>query len=246
MRACWLIIEWLVLGKEFLERPMVRRVLVGLAMGAVVLAALRSQVGFVFLICLVVSGGAVETALLLTRTRMGEGTLILAGALIWGGVFWGFQSLYDLGSAWLLAPILIAASGDVGAMVIGRRWGTTRLPASIAGHKTVEGLVGGVLAGALAGEVYLFFLQPSNPGSAAYIALAAALAAQAIDLTGSVLKRRAGVQGRGSGSVFRDLPCYQGLADLWSWSGHGGFLDRTGSHAAAALVVAAAHWANFI
>lgn len=105
-----------------------------------------------------------------------------------------------------------AIVGDVGAYVVGRLFGRTRIAPSISPNKTWEGLLGGVVASA----VTAWFVLPlvdgelfADPKDAALIAALAALAGFFGDLAESLVKRDLGLKDLG-----RMLP------------GHGGVLDR--------------------
>jgi CDP-diglyceride synthetase len=110
---------------------------------------------------------------------------------------------------------------DIGAYFAGRAWGRRKLAPRLSPGKTVEGLLGGLLA-ALGVAVAARVLWPERfPAWPWWIGLCAvvALVSVAGDLYESRLKRRAGVKDSG-----RLLP------------GHGGVLDRVDSLLAAAPV----------
>lgn len=130
--------------------------------------------------------------------------------------------ILNLGSgvAWTLALVLIVWAYDTGAYLVGRQVGRTRLVDHISPSKTVEGLVGGLVAatiGAGAGAA-LIGLEPWHP---LILGPAVGLAAQAGDLAESLLKRAA--DRKESGFL---VP------------GHGGILDRIDSFLFAAPVLA--------
>ena len=129
--------------------------------------------------------------------------------------------LHWLGSerGWILLLVLAVWSYDTGAYLVGRNFGRTRFLTHISPSKTVEGLIGGVVATTLVAGLLLLALG-QNPLHAAALGPLTALAAQAGDLAESTIKRAAGA--RDSGTL---IP------------GHGGILDRVDSFLFAAPVV---------
>ena len=107
----------------------------------------------------------------------------------------------------LLWVFIVTWSTDIGAYFAGRAIGKRKLAPSISPGKTVEGLVGGVIAATLLGGAWGFVLE--LPPALFVLAPVFALSAQAGDLFESWMKRSAG------------------LKDSGSWlPGHGGLLDR--------------------
>ena len=129
--------------------------------------------------------------------------------------------LHWLGSerGWILLLVLAVWSYDTGAYLVGRNLGRTRFLTHISPSKTVEGLVGGVVATTIVIGVMLAALG-QNPVHASVLGPLTALAAQAGDLAESVIKRAAGATD--SGTL---IP------------GHGGILDRVDSFLFAAPIV---------
>jgi len=116
------------------------------------------------------------------------------------------------GVAALLAVAGGAIIGDIGAYVVGRLFGRTRIAPSVSPNKTLEGLLGGIVTSG----VLAWFVLPvidgelfADPKDAAVIAALAALAGFFGDLAESMVKRDLGLKDLG-----RMLP------------GHGGVLDR--------------------
>ncbi|MFP6888080.1 MAG: phosphatidate cytidylyltransferase [Opitutales bacterium] len=119
---------------------------------------------------------------------------------------------------WVLA---VAKFSDVGALLVGKLIGRTKMAPSISPGKTIEGLVGGIGASVGIGVLFPWVLQTYQPGlvsfeginlepgSAAILALPIAIAAVIGDLIASVLKRLANV--KDSGGV---IPGIGGMLDL--------------------------------
>ncbi len=120
--------------------------------------------------------------------------------------------------AWILALVLVVWAFDTFAYFSGRRFGRHPFMAHISPSKTLEGVIGGLVASALIGAVLVAALgRPWLAGLGFGLVLAAA--AQAGDLAESMLKRAAGA--KESGTL---IP------------GHGGMLDRIDSFLFAAPV----------
>lgn len=120
--------------------------------------------------------------------------------------------------AWILALVLVVWAFDTFAYFSGRRFGRHPFMAHISPSKTLEGVIGGLVASALIGAVLVAALgRPWLAGLGFGLVLAAA--AQAGDLVESMLKRAAGA--KESGTL---IP------------GHGGMLDRIDSFLFAAPV----------
>ncbi len=176
------------------------------------------------------------TALILTgasASRLSPASRTAAYAAVWFGLLLAHAPM----TAWAGHPalILIAVLGvfaaDTGAYFTGRLIGRRKLAPTISPGKTVEGLIGGILASAAAVTILAILLDPLQTGGEDAANQGAALAVQPVepwawalvgvligfagaagDLFVSWLKRKAGV--KDSGSL---LP------------GHGGILDRIDS-----------------
>ena len=120
---------------------------------------------------------------------------------------------------WILLLILAVWSYDTGAYLVGKQIGRHKFLTHISPSKTIEGLVGGVVATTVVVSLLLWGLGQS-PLHGLVLGPLAALVAQAGDLAESELKRAA--DSKDSGTL---IP------------GHGGMLDRIDSFLFAAPVV---------
>ncbi len=130
-----------------------------------------------------------------------------------------------LGLELVMWVFIVTWATDIGAYFAGRSYGRRKLAPTISPNKTVEGLIGGVIAAVLFGGLWAFL---TGLGSALYLlAPLFAVAAQGGDLFESAIKRRAGVKDSGNW-----LP------------GHGGLLDRLDGLAPVAVLAAAVQMAG--
>jgi phosphatidate cytidylyltransferase len=176
-----------------------------------------------YLFAVVVAG--VATAMFYEWTRLVRGW----GALWYMGGF-VYALLPALALLWvreragidlLLWTFIVTWSTDIGAYLAGRSFGRRKLAPSISPGKTVEGLIGGVVAATLFGGAWVFGIGLGKP--LLLFAPLFAIAAQVGDLFESAMKRRAGVKDSGGW-----LP------------GHGGVLDRLDGLVPVAVLTAAA------
>jgi phosphatidate cytidylyltransferase len=125
----------------------------------------------------------------------------------------GFDNRVDLSSHLLGYFFLVVFLSDIGAYFAGRAFGTHKFAPAISPGKTVEGLIGGLLAAAAGAAVATAWFFPELPYKWS-IPLAIVLAGVGVlgDLAESAMKRGAGAKDAAS-----ILP------------GHGGFLDRLDS-----------------
>lgn len=168
---------------------------------------------------------AIATAMFYEWTRLTRGW----GALWYiGGFFYALLPALALlwireraGIDLLLWAFILTWSTDIGAYFAGRKFGQRKLAPTISPGKTVEGLLGGVVAATLLGGAWVFAVGLGK--ALLFLAPIFAIAAQGGDLFESSIKRRAGVKDSGSW-----LP------------GHGGVLDRLDGLVPAAVLTAAA------
>ena len=140
------------------------------------------------------------------------GILVLAPA----GIALGRMIEAPNGRALIFFLLLMVVAADIGAFLIGRRWGRVKLAPRVSPGKTWEGVLGGVILAAVVAVIgSIVFHVPPAPflGVCALVIVASIVG----DLTESLFKRFAGL--KDSGSI---LP------------GHGGILDRIDSMTAAA------------
>ena len=145
------------------------------------------------------------------------GAATIAGIAIWTGllpVFWLF-AFRDHG-AWLAAGlVLVVKSGDIGAYFTGLAVGRHKLIPWLSPKKTIEGGIGGLIFGGLAGGG-LALLTAEQPPNMSLSMTAGVLGGVSLALVGglgdlleSLLKRAAGA--KDSGSV---LPGMGGILDV--------------------------------
>ncbi len=136
--------------------------------------------------------------------------------LLYIGVFGAHICLLRVmpeGAAWILVATAITAGSDTGAYFSGRRFGRHKLCPAVSPKKTVEGVVGGVLAAIFTSLLVGHWLL-AEPRSVFLVCAAVVLSLFGVmgDLIESVIKRGVGVKDSGS--------CL---------GGHGGILDRIDS-----------------
>ncbi|MGE4550265.1 MAG: phosphatidate cytidylyltransferase [Opitutales bacterium] len=120
------------------------------------------------------------------------------------------------GMCFVLWIVAVSKFSDMGALLVGRGIGRTKMAPSISPGKTVEGLLGGIATATLVGAG-LPFLFPEfvpeglafGPKEACLLAIPIAVVAVIGDLIASVLKRLAGI--KDSGGV---IPGIGGMLDL--------------------------------
>jgi phosphatidate cytidylyltransferase len=117
------------------------------------------------------------------------------------------------GKQWLVFLFLVIWASDIGAYYVGTAFGKHRLYEKISPKKSIEGLLGGILASVLVAILCKLWLVPAAGwAEAALLGAFLALVGTVGDLAESLIKRSAGV--KDSGTI---IP------------GHGGILDRMDS-----------------
>ncbi len=129
------------------------------------------------------------------------------------------------GPAMLLFVMVLIWAADSGAYFAGRKFGKHKLAPQVSPGKTIEGVVGGLLAAALFSVIGATSFDLPVLGGISFVLLSVIVVLLSVigDLFESLFKRRAGV--KDSGQL---LP------------GHGGVLDRIDSLTAAAPIFALA------
>ena len=208
---------------ELAKRSMVGAALIALALAAAVIG------GYAF----VVLAALASCVLLYEWRRLVHGwgfgwqvagflyALVPALALLW------IRERSLVGVELLLWVFITTWSVDIGAYFAGRTIGGPKLAPMISPNKTWAGLIGGMIAAALFGGLWVYLLQ--LPPILYLLAPPFAVAAQLGDLFESWLKRRAGVKDSGTW-----LP------------GHGGALDRLDGLVIVASLTAAAMLAGWL
>lgn len=129
-----------------------------------------------------------------------------------------FIGLYQSGRGQDLMVYVLSLvwAADIGAYLVGKRWGRNKLIPQVSPGKTIEGTVGGVVLSLFVAVIGYVVFSPDSVVIWFVTALLTALMSILGDLLISLLKRRSHV--KDSGSI---LP------------GHGGMLDRLDSSIAA-------------
>jgi phosphatidate cytidylyltransferase len=117
---------------------------------------------------------------------------------------------FPRGLAWLISVILMTWAADAFAFIVGRQFGRQKLSPVVSPNKSVEGLIGGIVAAAITGALtFAVFGLDDQIWIGALVGIVLTIVGLFGDLAESVLKRQAGV--KDSGAI---IP------------GHGGMLDR--------------------
>ena len=149
-----------------------------------------------------------------TRTAPTMNVAVSVFGVAYVGLLGSFAALiltFPNGIGVLIGTVVAVAVNDAGALFVGSRFGQRPLAPDISPGKTVEGVVGGGLAGIVVSWLVLgvIGITPWGTGTAVVLGLVVAVMAPLGDLCESMIKRDLGVKDMGS-----VLP------------GHGGLLDR--------------------
>ena len=140
------------------------------------------------------------------KRRDSSGVIVDISTTLFGILYvsWFFSFIIKIrylygGFGFLVALLLIIKLGDIGAYLIGSRWGRHPLMQHISPKKTIEGALGGLLfsiLGALASKSFL----PFGYGQLLLVAVGLGILGQLGDLSESLLKRDCQI--KDSGSIF--------------------------------------------
>ncbi len=150
------------------------------------------------------------------------GLIVISGLLVHGVAL--AEEHGRFGVTLFVALAVACAGSDIGAFIVGKRFGRTPLAPTLSPNKTREGVVGNVLGAAIGLAPFMPLLSPGfPPTSMAVVVGLVAIGSLWGDLLESAVKREAGVK-----DAARWLP------------GFGGILDRIDS---LLLVVPLVYWA---
>lgn len=150
----------------------------------------------------------IERSLLRTFTTL-AGILYIAFP---GGFFIAIRDSDPDGIQWLYALLFATWGTDVFAYLAGRAFGKTPLAPRLSPNKTVEGALGGIIAGVFYASLVLIQAELLTPASFLLLLIAPFVAIIG-DLFESAIKRTFGVKD-------------SGVSGLNPFPGHGGVLDR--------------------
>jgi len=133
------------------------------------------------------------------------------GVFYIGGLLAALALLHsNPGPAWVALAIAVTFGNDTGAYFVGRAFGRHKLAPALSPGKTVEGALGGLMAGLTVTFVAGWLFMPAlSVADRLVIGFVSSVVGPAGDLLESLIKRTAGVKDSG-----RCIP------------GHGGVLDR--------------------
>jgi phosphatidate cytidylyltransferase len=140
------------------------------------------------------------------KRRDSSGVIVDISTTLFGILYvsWFFSFIIKIrylfgGLGFLAALLLITKLGDIGAYLVGSRWGRLPLMPHISPKKTVEGALGGLIFSVLGALISKSFL-PFGYGQLLLIAIGLGVLGQLGDLSESLLKRDCQI--KDSGSIF--------------------------------------------
>ena len=143
------------------------------------------------------------------RRRQNSGVIVAISTTIFGILYisWFFSFLIKIrnlenGVGLLSMVLLITKLGDIGAFLVGSRFGKTPLMPRISPKKTVEGAIGGLLFSVLGAFLGGAFLNYSY-SHLIFLGITLGVLSQLGDLSESLMKRDCGV--KDSGNIFPGL-----------------------------------------
>jgi phosphatidate cytidylyltransferase len=140
------------------------------------------------------------------KRRDNSGVIVDISTTLFGILYvsWFFSFLIKIrylsgGLGFLAALLLITKAGDIGAFLVGSKWGKKLLMPRISPKKTVEGSLGGLIFSILGG-IACKPLLPFGYGQLLVISVSLGVLGQLGDLSESLLKRDCQV--KDSGNIF--------------------------------------------
>jgi phosphatidate cytidylyltransferase len=140
------------------------------------------------------------------KRRDSSGVIVDISTTLFGILYvsWFFSFLIKIrylpgGLGFLVSLLLITKLGDIGAYLVGSKWGKKLLIPRISPKKTIEGALGGLLFSILGGLACKAFL-PFEYGQLLLISVGLGILGQLGDLSESLLKRDCQV--KDSGNIF--------------------------------------------
>jgi len=163
------------------------------------------------------AAGLLTLIILQFSRRDNSGAIVDISVTIFGIIYiaWFLSFLIKIrymegGLGLIVVLLLIAKGGDIGAYLIGRRFGRTPLLPRISPRKSVEGAAGGLLFSVAAGTVSGILLKlPMTLPHLLFIGISLGILAQLGDLSESLVKRDCQV--KDSGNFF---PGMGGILDV--------------------------------
>ncbi|PID77591.1 MAG: hypothetical protein CSB24_00520 [Deltaproteobacteria bacterium] len=183
-----------------------------------VLGAVITQEVSGLLAGLIVSFMLLTFLVLLGYNKLGNVFILYSRAafgLVYVGCLFAFLPMIYLlpdGNLWLIVLTAITSGSDTGAYMVGSKFGKHKLCPHISPKKTVEGVLGGLVFGALFAFFFSMFVLPDRLWMASCSAVLFSAVGMTGDLVESVVKRAFDI--KDSGTIL---------------AGHGGVLDRMDS-----------------